>query len=548
MAKTLLNYNFAENVRKPLPRTTIKMPYTHDTTIDFDYLYPLHRQELLPGDEIQCSTHIYCRLATPKRPLMHNLFLHTYYFAMPVRQVWEHLRQWFGERTDYDDSIDYEIPIVDLSSSLFNSDTIYDYLGAPIGIQNIEFHAWWTRMYYHVWNNWFRNRMWQDALVVDVDDGPDAKNDYELQKINNQFDFITTLLPEPQMGDPILLPLGDTAPVVGTGNTLGLMTGTPGTGEYFGLYNDATSSEGEWKMTGDTSSYDVAVGTVAAPGDDVTVNRGIGVTTEMDKSGMQVDLSEAVGPSINDFREAIQKQSVLELRARTGNSYREILIADWSVRPLDQTLNYPEYLGGSRQYINVHQVIQQSQSDTTPMGTASAYIDCWDKSGYYYCASEPTLIMGLVAITAEMKYQEMLPRIDSYRSLDEYPHPLLMNLGEQTVYMRELICRGDAADDYVIGYSEAWAERRFNFNIVTSKMRSKHTTSVDVWHCARDFTAAGENVTRDTDVVASIMKSNVPTRFMETGYEAQAFVSCLFDIKNTRTMPMHSIPANFGNL
>lgn len=548
MAKTLLNYNFAENVRKPLPRTTIRMPFTHDTTIDFDYLYPLHKQELLPGDEIECQTHIYCRLATPKRPLMHNLFLHTYYFAAPVRQVYEHFREWFGEREDYDDSIDYELPIMDTASHPFVQDTLWDYLGAPTGKMHIEFHAWWTRLYYHIWNNWFRNRMWQDALVVDVDDGPDTIADYELQKINNQFDFITTLLPEPQMGDPILLPLGDTAPVVGTGDTLGLMTGTPGSGEYFGLYNDSTSGTGEWKITGDQSSYDVAVGTVASPGDDVTVNRGIGVTSELDKSGMQVDLSEAVGPSINDFREAIAKQSVLELRARTGNSYREILIADWSVRPLDQTLNYPEYLGGSRQYINVHQVIQQSQTDTTPMGTASAYIDCWDKSRYYYCAQEPTLILGLVAITAETKYQEMLQRVDSYRSLDEYPHPLLMNLGEQTVYMKELLCRDDPADDYVIGYSEAWAERRFNFNIVTSKMRSTHTTSVDVWHCARDLSPAGENPTRDTDIVATLLPSAVPTRFMETGYEAKAFVSCLFDIKNTRTMPMHSIPANFGNL
>lgn len=547
MPKAMLNFNFAENEREPIARTKIRMPYQHDTAIQYDYLYPLHKQWLIPGDEISCSTRIYARLSTPKVPIMHNIMLHSYYFKIPLRLIFENFRKWMGERLNVDDSIDYQLPIMDTTADSFAEDSLWDYLNAPTKHTGIEFQAAWSRAYNLCWNKWFRNQFWQDEVVVDMNDGPDDMADYELLKINNAFDFITSMLPEPQMGDPVMLPLGDTAPVIGNGETIGFCDEYPSDPYTYGIK--------QFESGGITKYVPSDLKGQTLPVSDSTEEFGhydylMGLSQDPQYSGVIADLSEADGATVSDFREALQKQALLELRARTGNSYREIILAEYGVRSPDASLQYPEYLGGSKQYVNIHQVVQQGTegSGTTPPGTVNAFMDVFEKNGYHTYIHEPSIIIGLFAITAEQKYQEQLNKIDSMRYRDEYYTPLLANLGEEPIYMKEFACRGDANDEYVIGYGERWSNLRFNQSVISGSMRSNHTNSVDVWHCARDFTAGGENITRDEDVMKSILPSNVPTRHLADPSAAHCIISCDFDIYNTRNIPMHSIPAHLGNL
>ena len=74
------------------------------------------------------------------------------------------------------------------------------------------------------------------------------------------------------------------------------------------------------------------------------------------------DLSTATPVSINDLRQSIQLQRLLERDARGGTRYVELLKSHWGVVSPDFRLQRPEYLGGSSHPINVTAIPQTSNT------------------------------------------------------------------------------------------------------------------------------------------------------------------------------------------
>ena len=85
----------------------------------------------------------------------------------------------------------------------------------------------------------------------------------------------------------------------------------------------------------------------------------------------------ATSININELRQAIAIQHILEADARGGTRYTELLKNEFGVTSPDSRLQRTEYIGGTRITININQVIQQSATnETSPQGNTAADFHC----------------------------------------------------------------------------------------------------------------------------------------------------------------------------
>lgn len=510
------NHVFSMIPRADIPRSTFNRSHGHKTTFDAGYLVPIFIDEALPGDTFQLRASLFARLATPAVPVMDNLTMDVFFFAVPNRLVWDNWQKFCGEQRDPGDSTDFLVPIVTAASHAVGS--LFDYFGLPTGIAGVSPIALYSRAYNLIWNEWFRDENLQDSLVVDRDDGPDSAADYVLQRRGKRHDYFTSCLPWPQKGPAVSLPLGQNVPVISDG----------------GMRMINSNNSVGFLFQGAAGPGDAAVNTYAAPGSGVL---------DLDyHDGLAVDLSSATAATINALREAFQIQRLLERDARGGTRYVEILKSHFGVTSPDARLQRPEFLGGGSIAVNINPVTQTSSTDaTTPQGNLAAYGVAGGSAGFSKSFVEHSIIIGLVSVRADLSYQQGIPRYLTRRTRYDYFWPAFSNLGEQAVLNQEIYYQnapgtGAAQDQGVFGYQERWAEYRYFPSKITGKFRSSYAQSLDVWHLAQDFGALpelGDTFIQDVPPVERVLAVQDEPQFLFDSH---------FSLKCTRPMPTYSVP------
>jgi hypothetical protein len=228
---------------------------------------------------------------------------------------------------------------------------------------------------------------------------------------------------------------------------------------------------------------------VDAASDVVFVNAG-NVTNDY----LYADLSDASAATIYSLYEAFALQELLQMDARGGTRYFEILRSHFGVTSPDSRLQRPEYLGGHSFRVNIDPLPQTSEtSGSNELGTLAA-VGTVTINGFRIVKSfvEHGHVIGLFNVRADLTYQQGLHRSFSRRTRYDYYMPALANLGEQAVLNKEIYAQGSgdaAADAATFGYQERWSEYRYGKSVITGKMRSNDAQSLDVWHLSEEFSA-----------------------------------------------------------
>jgi len=551
-----MDHDFSRVDSEKIPRSKFVRPYTHKTTIDAGYLYPLVVDEILPGDVLDVRCTLVGRILSFLYPLMDNLMLSQFWFFCPSRLLWDNWEKFMGARENPGDSIDFLIPTVDTSEGWTPQEgSIADYLGMPVGIEfalTERINALPFRMYNLVWNEWFRDTQLQDSVTVLKDDGPDPTGTYGYGtglplRRGKRHDYFTSCRLAPQLGDAVALPISGFSDVgvIGDGSALGL-TATYGSGDVraMGRYN-GPGGAGE-EVLGQSSSLTTSLPAVGAAFSPLTSGSTvhIGVQSEIDLSGLlaKTSLLTSTAVTINELREAFAVQQIRELDSRGGTRYVEQLKQVFGVISPDFRLQRPEYLGGSRQRIDLRSVAQTTANPTTPTladnkGSIAANGEVISQARANYSAVEHGYLMCLVSIDADLTYQYGLRKMWSRSTRFDFYRPELAHLGEQAVLNKEIFYPDSGTNaDGVFGYQERWAEYRYFPSMITGKLRSSVSGTLDAWHLSEIETAIP--VLDDQWI-----QSDPPMdRVIAVPSEPHMIIDVFADIGHVRPIPVYSTP------
>jgi hypothetical protein len=546
------------------PRSKFDRGHQLLTTINEGELVPIYMDEVLPGDTARVQLNGLIRMSTPIYPIMDNCYMDTYFFFVPARLLWEHFENMFGENdTDYwAEDTEYSTPKCTIggTSGLANG-SIGDYFGLPTQVTNaLEVNALPARAYCKIYNEWFRDENLEAPLMLGYKKTDDGGTNADASKVTENanaldqttntneatlyamkparagkfHDYFTSCLPSPlKNAEPVQLPMTGNAQIVWPESAEKMADGEIFKNGGGNLDNIPINSNMKLSASKRNNKSGKALVTFG----------GETNTNEINYTTMQADLSTVTAATINDLRQAIALQHIFESDARNGTRYREFLSGTWGVTSPDSRLQIPEYIGGQRIAINVNQVVQTSQTDTTTgqaLGNTAAYsLTTCSKQMADYAATEYGYIIGLAVVRVEHSYQQGLGTKWTRGGRFTYYDPRLAALGEQPVYNREIYADGSEKDSQIFGYQEAWADYRYKPSYVTGEMRSNYQTSLDAWHYADDYdklpTLSAEWIQEG--------RENIDRTIAVTSAVSHQFL-CDFWFNETwfREMPIYSIP------
>lgn len=403
-------------------------------------LLPIGLMEGLPMDTIRHRASVFMRFSPMAAPVMHPITVRVHHFGIPLRLLWPKDENGGFEEfiTSGPDGTNAE-SIPTMTATPAEGDLL-DYLGLPLG-NSITFSELPVRAFNMVFNEWFRD----EDLVPER-----AEDDVTIPNIAWEKDYLSTARPWAQKGPAVTIPLGSTAPVGGD------------------ISSTFTQMQANANIPASTGQSIAPTSGSYAIGEDI-----------------YADLSQATGPDVVAFREALALQRYAEARARYGSRFTEYL-RYLGANPRDSRLQRPELLAGGRARVNISEVLQsanEAASDRFGVGDLYGHgVAATRSNAYVRTLEEHMYILSVLSVRPKTVYTNGMHRTWMRRTREEFWQKELEHVGQQEVFQGEVYA--DGTGDYdTFGYSDRYADYRS----IPSGVSGQFRTNLDYWHLARMF-------------------------------------------------------------
>lgn len=450
-------------------RSSFNLSYEKKFDCDMGQLIPVLADEMVPGDVFKVGAEFVIRMQPLVAPILHEINVYLHLFFVPYRLLWEDWEE-FITGGESGDSIVVTPPSFEPNIGNGDADagSIWDFLGFPLQIdpEGARPLVFPFRAYNLIWNEYYRQQ--EIATEVSLD------NPFLLYSAWEK-DYFTSALLEQQRGTAPALPIS------GTTHAIWAASFTES------AVWPAISAGNSQSMTFDSvQQKPFDAGTKATlEGNTITVEKA-----KLDANS--VDLSGASTFDIADLRLATQMQKILERNNRAGARYTEWLHSHYAVSPKDDRLQRPEYIGGLKAPVIISEVLQTSETGTTPQGRMAGHgISANRQFIGSYRAQEFGVLMGIMKIVPKPLYQQGINRQwnSGCRATKwDFFLPELSHLSDQAIIQSEIYAIDDntAENQKVFGYVGRYDEMRYKPNMVCNSLRS----TFDYWHLSRQFSGA----------------------------------------------------------
>lgn len=488
-------------------KNVFDLSHERKLSMKFGALTPILLEEVVPGDSFRCRTEHMLRLPPMLAPIMHRINVFTHFFFVPTRTIWNNYENfWTGGK---DGKTFPVFPVLQLDSTdqaYFKKGTLADYFGLPVADEtpvttSQTINALPFRAYQKIYNEYYRDQNLIDEIPIDLGDG----SSNVLEALTLRFrafekDYYTSLLPNTQRGDDVLIPTN----VQYKPNIVGV-DGSPNIGQP------------------------VTIGTI---GSDTTLLEG---TTHL-----QIENIESLGSTINDLRTSVRLQEFLERSMRGGARYVEHVLSFFGVHSKDARLQRAEFLGGGKSPVVISEVL--STFDSTETAGATMYghgVSAGSNHSFSRGFSEHGYIVGIMSVLPRTAYQQGIDKMWLKRDRYEFFYPQFAHLGEQAVLNKEVYLdwlettSGD--NDKVFGYTPRYAEYKYRQSSVHGDFRD----NLDFWHMGRKFSS--RPALNQAFVEAN--PANMNRIFADTTDTDKLYVQLYNDVKAIRPMPIFGTPS-----
>lgn len=464
-------------------------------TFNAGQLIPFMWFPILPGDDLYFSPRFLVRLSNAFiSPVMDEVSCDVYAFMSYNSFVFDEWKEFMGEyednTSDYDESGenvggdaileppynspgDYELPTMtfnklaspgnEAADSIFPIDSLYDHLGLPYRLSpdgtSITIQTLVPRHCNLIWNEFFREQNFQRRAPVPRSIGPDKYGQFKVMPVLKHRDYFTGSLPFLQKGPNVLIGLQGDLPVIFDYPTSidpsEALAGVPhwyntSTGQRVSYSGDA----GYVLRAGIDGSTKGSVLTNATTGSSINV----GTHAYADASGLQA-------LALAQIRLGFQLQRFYEGQARSGTRYIEYVHFMFGVYVPDLQIERPQFIGGTRFYINVNPVTQTSNTSgqNSALGSLAAFGVAYHRDdGAIHCKSlQHGYVILFICARTNLSYSQGLDRDWSKRDRFDFYTPTLAHLVEQPILNQEICATGiPAYDEEVFGYVPRYDEYR----------------------------------------------------------------------------------------